>query len=184
MKLIVAVTGASGMLYAVNFLTAVKKIGFEIHLIITDSAKSVAKFEIGSVDQLVEHSDFQYNPENMSACIASGSFKVDGMIIIPASMKTISALANGFSDNLVTRAADVQLKEKRFLILVPRETPLHSIHLENMTRLSKIGAIILPAMPGFYHNPEKIEDLANFISGKILDQLGIDNELFNRWGST
>ena len=99
-------------------------------------------------------------------------------------MKTIASLANGFADNLVTRAADVQLKEKRPLIVVPRETPLHAIHLENMAKLSNLGAIILPAMPGFYHNPETIVDLTNFISGKILDQLGVENQLFHRWGLT
>jgi 4-hydroxy-3-polyprenylbenzoate decarboxylase len=99
-------------------------------------------------------------------------------------MKTVSALANGFSDNLVTRAADVQMKERRPLIVVPRETPLHAVHLENMAKLSRLGAVILPAMPGFYHKPESIDDLVNFVVGKILDQLGVENRLFERWGSS
>ena len=184
MRLIIAVTGASGIIYAVNFLKAIKKYDIEIHLIITDSAKSVAKHEIGDINQIVELSDYLYSPEDMSSSIASGSYIVDGMVIIPASMKTIAALANGFSDNLVTRAADVQLKEKRYLIIVPRETPLHSVHLENMAKLSLLGEVILPAMPGFYHNPKTIEDLADFISGKILDQLNVSNKLYLRWGST
>jgi 4-hydroxy-3-polyprenylbenzoate decarboxylase len=183
MKLIIAVTGASGIIYAVNFLNAIKRYKIETHLIITNSAKSVAEHEIGDINQLIELSDYQYNQEDISSCIASGSYKVFGMVIIPASMKTISALANGFSDNLVTRAADVQLKEKRHLIVVPRETPLHAIHLENMAKLSQLGVIVLPAMPGFYHKPETIDDLADFISGKILDQLGVENGLYTRWGS-
>lgn len=183
MKLIIAVTGASGIIYAISFLKAVKRHNIETHLIITDSAKSVAEHEIGDINQLIERSDYQYNSNDMSSCIASGSYKVDGMVIIPATMKTIAAVANSFSDNLVTRAADVQLKENRHLILVPRETPLHAIHLENMAKVSHLGAIILPAMPGFYHNPRTIDDLADFISGKILDQLGIDNDLYARWGS-
>lgn len=183
MKLIIAVTGASGIMYAVNFLKAIKKHNIETHLIITNSAKSVAEHEIGDIEELIELSDYQYKPEDISSCIASGSYKVFGMVIIPASMKTIAALANGFSNNLVTRAADVQLKENRHLIIVPRETPLHAIHLENMAKLSQLGVIVLPAMPGFYHNPETLDDLADFISGKILDQLGVENELYTRWGS-
>lgn len=183
MKLIVAVTGASGIPYAVSFLKAAKQYKIETHLIITDAAKKVASHEIGDINQLTDHATRVYAPEEISAGIASGSYPVDGMVIVPSSMKTIAALANGFADNLVTRAADVQLKEKRTLIVVPRETPLHAVHLENMAKLSRLGAVILPAMPGFYHDPESVDDLVDFISGKILDQLGIDNDLYNRWGS-
>ena len=183
MKLIVAVTGASGITYALSFLRATKKLGIETYLIVTDSAKKVASHEIGDINQLTSLADHVYSPDEMSAKIASGSYSVDGMVIVPSSMKTIAALANGFADNLVTRAADVQLKEGRKLIIVPRETPVHAIHLENMAKLSRLGAVILPAMPGFYHNPESIDELVDFISGKILDQLGVENNLFTRWGS-
>ena len=184
MKLIVAVTGASGITYAVSFLKAAKQHEIESYLIVTDAAKKVANHEIGDINQLTSLADQIYTPEELSAGIASGSYPVDGMVIVPSSMKTIAALANGFADNLVTRAADVQLKEKRPLIVVPRETPLHAVHLENMAKLSYLGAVILPAMPGFYHGPEKIEDLVDFISGKILDQLGVENQLYRRWGSS
>jgi len=183
MKLIVAVTGASGTAYALSFLKALKQLGVETHLIVTESAQKVASHEIGDIKQLTSLTTHVYNPDDMMAGIASGSYPVDGMVIVPSTMKTIAALANGFADNLVTRAADVQLKERRPLIIVPRETPLHAVHLENMAKLSHLGAVILPAMPGFYHKPETIDDLVDFISGKILDQLGIKNHLYTRWGS-
>jgi 4-hydroxy-3-polyprenylbenzoate decarboxylase len=181
MILIVAVTGASGILYAQKLLEITNKIGIDIHLIITKNAKILAKHEVGDYKKLEKLANHVYQPEDLTAPIASGSFKVDAMVIIPASMKTIGALASGYCDNLVTRAADVHLKERRPLILVPRETPLHTIHLKNMAKLSHIGAIILPAMPAYYHHPESIEDLVNFIVGKTLDQLGIQNTLYKRW---
>jgi 4-hydroxy-3-polyprenylbenzoate decarboxylase len=176
MKIVVAVTGASGIIYAINFLQATKKNNIETHLVITEAAKKVAKHETGSIEILESLSNYIYSPEDLEAPIASGSFNVDGMVIVPCSMKTIGALANGYANNLVIRAADVNLKEKKPVILVPRETPLHSIHLDNMSKLSKIGAVILPAMPGFYHNPKKIDDLVEFITKKILDQLRIENQ--------
>lgn len=181
MELIIAVTGASGMIYPLNLLEAASSHGVETHLIVSEAAKKVAKYEIGGVEKLEALADHTYAPGDLEAPLASGSFRVDGMVIVPCSMKTIGALANGYASNLVARAADVQLKERRPLILVPRETPLNSIHLENMLKLSKVGAVILPAMPGLYHNPETINDLASFISGKILDQLHIENHLYKRW---
>jgi 4-hydroxy-3-polyprenylbenzoate decarboxylase len=183
MRLIVAVTGASGTLYALNFLKAATKYDLQTYLIVTDAAEKVAKHEIGDIEQLKSLARRVYTPEDLEADIASGSYPLDGMVIVPASMKTVAALANGFSDNLVTRAADVQLKERRPLIVVPRETPLHAVHLENLAKLSRLGAVILPAMPGFYHNPESVDDLVDFVVGKILDQLGVDNNMFARWGS-
>jgi len=183
MKVIVAVTGASGTIYAESFLKAAKEHGIETHLIITDSAEKVAKHELGGTDSLVELANAVYDHKDLLAGIASGSHKVDAMVIVPCSMKSVSAIAHGFADNLVTRAADVQLKEGRPLILVPRETPVHAIHLENMAKLARMGAVILPAMPGFYHDPKSIQDLVDFITSKVLDQLGIDNKLYKRWGS-
>lgn len=184
MKLIIAITGASGIIYAKHLLKATKELDIETHVIITDNAKIVAKYEIDYPKQLEKLATYSHESRDLESSIASGSFKVDAMVIVPASMKTIGALASGFCNNLVTRAADVHLKEKRTLIIVPRETPLHTIHLMNLVKLSKIGVVILPAMPGYYHNPKTIEDLADFITGKILDQIGIKNTLYKRWGET
>jgi 4-hydroxy-3-polyprenylbenzoate decarboxylase len=183
LRIIVAVTGASGAIYAVRLLKACRDLGIETHLIVTEAAEKVAGHEIGGALKLAELADYTYGPNEMEAPIASGSFKVDAMVVVPASMKTMGALANGYVSNLVTRAADVHLKERRPLILVPRETPLHAIHLENMAKLSRLGAVVLPAMPGFYHKPETVDDVADFIVGKILDQLNVPNQLYRRWGS-
>lgn len=182
MKLIIAITGASGIIYAKKLLETTKKYEIETHLIITKNAKTVARHEIGEPRQLENLASYNYEPNDLSSPLASGSFETDAMIIVPSSMKTISAIAHGFSSNLVTRAADVHLKERRKLIIVPRETPLNTIHLENMTKLSQMGVVILPAMPAFYHKPKNVEEVTNFIVGKILDQLGLDNKLYNRWG--
>lgn len=181
MKLIIAVTGASGTVYAKKLLEATKETKIETHLIITKNAKIVARNEIGDPHQLENLASFIYEPNDISSPLASGSFNANAMVIVPSSMKTISAIAHGFSSNLVTRAADVHLKERRLLIIVPRETPLNTIHLENMTKLSQIGAVILPAMPAFYPKPTSVDEVANFIVGKIFDQLGIDNNLYKRW---
>lgn len=182
MRLIVAITGASGVIYGKRFLEVAKEKNLEVHLIVSDAAEKVANYELGDVNWSVLASKL-YSPDNLAAPLASGSFKVDAMVIVPASMKTIGAIASGYCNDLVSRAADVQLKEGRRLIVVPRETPLHAIHLENMAKLSRIGVTVLPAMPGFYHEPKTIEDLVDFVVGKILDQLEISHELFRRWGT-
>lgn len=184
LKLIIAVTGASGSIYAETLLKTAKNMNIETHLIVSKAAEKVIKHELGDVLKIKELANFTYKPDDLEAPLASGSFVVDGMVIVPASMKTIGALAHGYNSNLVTRAADVQLKERRPLIIVPRETPVHTIHLENMAKLSTLGAVILPAMPAFYHKPTTIEELVNFITGKIFDQLGITNDLFRRWTGT
>ena len=183
MKVVVAVTGASGTIYAKGFLEAAKEHGIETHLIITDSGEMVARHELGGVHGLVKLAHSVYDHKDLLAGIASGSHDVEAMVIVPCTMKSVSAIAHGFADNLVTRAADVQLKEGRSLILVPRETPVHAIHLENMAKLAHMGAVILPAMPGFYHDPKSVQDLVDFITGKILDQLGVKNKMYKRWGS-
>jgi flavin prenyltransferase len=182
MRLIVAITGASGVIYGKRLLEELKKRDIEVHLIVSDAAVKVVASELGAVDWAAL-ATYAYKPNDLTAPIASGSFKVDAMVIVPTSMKTIGALTSGYCDDLISRAADVQLKEGRRLIVVPRETPLHFIHLRNMARLSRMGVTIVPAMPGFYHGPKTVGDMVDFMVGKILDQLGIEHNLYRRWGS-
>ncbi|MGZ7048256.1 MAG: UbiX family flavin prenyltransferase, partial [Methanobacterium sp.] len=180
--IVVAITGASGVIYGLRLLEELKKLGVDTALLITDPAKILLKYELNIDEKELKNlADVNYDPEDLTASINSGSFKFDSMAIVPCTMKTISAIATGYASNAITRAADVTLKERRKLVLMPRETPLRSVHLENMLKISNEGGIILPAMPGFYHNPESIEDLCNFVVGKILDVLEIDNNLFKRW---
>lgn len=185
MQLIVALTGASGIAYGKRLLEVLRNREVETHLIITEAAEKVAKHELGitraDLEKLADHT---YDANDLLAPVVSGSFKTDGMIIIPCSMKTLAGIAHGYAQNIVLRAADVMLKEKRKLILVPRETPLSSIHLRNMLELSKHGAFIVPAMPAYYHEPKTIEDLVDFVVGKVLDCLGIEHQLFKRWQGT
>jgi 4-hydroxy-3-polyprenylbenzoate decarboxylase len=192
--LVVAMTGASGAPYAVRLLQTLCGLGRTIHLAISPSAVQVIREETGlkvaterfdpavfgdlSPGRVVFH-DYR----DFSAGIASGSFLTGGMVIIPCSMSTLGAIAHGVTTNLITRAADVHLKERRKLIVVPRETPLSLIHLENMLQLTRAGGIVLPAMPGWYHRPRKLDDLVDFIVGRICDQLGIPNRLVARWGA-
>ena len=152
-------------------------------MVVSDPAKIILKYELGiEEEEMKELASEYYYPKDLTSSINSGSFQVKSMVIVPCTMKTLSAIANGYANNAVTRAADVTLKERRKLVIVPRETPLRSVHLENMLRLSQEGGIILPAMPGFYHNPQSIaEGLVDFIAGKILDVLGIENQFFKRW---
>ncbi|GFN36799.1 aromatic acid decarboxylase [Tepidimicrobium xylanilyticum] len=142
----------------------------------------VTQHECGiDLHELKKMATYFHDNKNFAAPIASGSFKVDGMVVVPCSMKTLSSIANGFTDSLLTRACDVIIKEKRKLVLVPRETPLSPIHLENMLKLSRIGVTIFPPSPGFYNHPETIEDIVINMTGRILDSLGIDNNLVKRW---
>ncbi len=180
--IVVAITGASGVIYGVKLLEELKKLNEDTALLITDPAKIILKYELNMDEEEIDKlASFIYDPKDLTASINSGSFRFDSMVIVPCTMKTISAIATGYASNSITRAADVTLKERRKLVVVPRETPLRSVHLENMLKISKEGGIILPAMPGFYHNPENIDDLCNFVVGKILDVLEIDNNLFKRW---
>lgn len=174
MKVLVGITGASGIVYAKRLLEVLNEQGIETDCIASDAAKKIARHEGVKFNCMSE--------DNIEAAFASGSFHVDAMVIVPCSMKTLSAVATGYASNLITRSADVMIKEGRKLVLVPRETPLSPIHLENMLKLSRIGVTILPAMPAFYPKPEKIEDMVDFIVGKILDNMGVENDMFKRWG--
>ena len=182
MRLVIAITGCSGVVYGVRLLEACRKLGIETDLIVSAAAQRLLKLELGkSVSELKKLATRSYPPDNLEAPIASGSVHTDGMAIVPCSMKTLGAVASGVADNLITRAADVTLKEGRPLVLVPRETPLNLIHIENMARLKLAGATILPAMPAFYNKPEKISDLVDFIMGRVLDVLGVEHKLYKRW---
>lgn len=194
-RFVVGITGASGSIYGIRLIQALLDSEIAVHLVVTDAGWRVLKEELGwdttkrqaalesifesqmSSKQLVLHPN-----ADIGASIASGSFQVEGMIIMPCSMGTLASIAHGISDDLMTRAADVMLKEGRKLLLVPRETPLHVIHLENMLTLAKMGVKLIPAMPAFYYGPQSMDDMINFLVGKVLDQIPIDHDLYRRWG--
>lgn len=190
-RYIVALTGASGVIYGVTLASVLLGKGIEVHMVISQPAGLVLEQELGwKLGAYPEMGLRQYFPEgqlylynnaDIAARLASGSFIVDGMVIVPCTMSTLSAVANGMSNNLIERAADVMLKEHRPLVIVPRETPLSSIHLRNMLRLADMGVAIVPAMPGFYHRPETIDEMVSFMVGKILDVMRIPNEEFKRY---
>ncbi|MDK8179481.1 flavin prenyltransferase UbiX [Paenibacillus sp. UMB4589-SE434] len=194
-RYVVGITGASGAIYGVRLVQALLEAGHFVHLLISDAGWRVLKeeldWEVTKRQVAIEHAfgeqihNIQYHPiQDIGASIASGSFRVKGMIIMPCSMGTLSAIAQGASDNLMARAADVMMKEDRPLIIVPRETPLHAIHLENMLKLSRMGVRMIPAMPAFYYRPQTLDDIINFLVGKVLDSLRIEHQLFTRWGET
>jgi 4-hydroxy-3-polyprenylbenzoate decarboxylase len=184
-KIVVGITGGSGVIYGVRLLEVLQqkeKDGIETHLIISPAAAITIKAETDYSSRYVEKLATKvYRFGNIAAPMASGSFRFDSMIIVPTSMHTLGAIASGVADNLIVRAAEVALKEKHRLILVPRETPLTLIHLQNMVRAAEAGAIILPAMPAFYEKPKSIDDIVDHLVGKILDLLEIENALFKRW---
>jgi len=180
--IIVAITGASGVIYSLKLLEALKELKIETGVLVSKPAEIIFDYELGmKLEDIKNLANHYYEANDLTASINSGSFKFESLVIVPCSMKTLSAIANGYGNNAITRVADVALKEKRKTVLVPRETPLRPIHLENMLEIAKEGGIILPAMPAFYHKPENIDEITNFIVGKILDSLNIDNNLFNRW---
>lgn len=182
MHLIIAITGCSGVVYGVRLLEACRKLGVETDLMVSQAAEKILELELGkTIEDVRKLATRNYSQDDLEAPLASGSVKTDGMVIAPCSMKTLGAIASGIADNLITRAADVTLKEGRPLVLVPRETPLNLIHLENMVRLKLAGATILPAMPGFYHEPKEISEMIDFIVGRILDVLGVEHKLYRRW---
>ena len=181
-KIVVGFSGASGVIYGIRLLEILHSINIQTYLIISEWAKRNIETETHKTLEYVKSlSSVNYDNFKLDAAVSSGSFLHDGMVIVPCSMKSLSSIANGYDDTLISRAASVTLKESRTLILVPRETPLSRIHLENMIKLHDAGAIILPAMPGFYHKPSTIDEIIDHLVGKILDQLKIKHELFTRW---
>jgi flavin prenyltransferase len=182
LPLVVAITGATGVLYGVEMLRVLRDLGQETHLILTEAAGMNLAIETRhSLDEVRALAHVVYSNKDVGAAPASGSFRTRGMIVAPCTIKTLSAIANSFTYNLVVRAADVTLKERRKLVLMVRETPLHKGHLELMTRAADYGAVILPPMPAFYHQPQTILDLVHQTIGKALDQFGIEHHLFKRW---
>lgn len=189
-KIVIGITGASGSVYAKRLIEVLAKEEIILHVIATSTAKKVFAYELDldfnsymkelkaqSTQLIIEEND------NLFAGVASGSYGADAMVVVPCSMGTLAEIANGLTKNLLVRAADVALKEKKPLILVPRETPLNAIHLENMLKLARMNASILPAMPGFYHKPKALEEAVDFVVGKILDHLGISHALYQKWTS-
>lgn len=182
MRIIVGISGASGAVYGWELLKFLSGEGHEIHAVVSANGWKVLEHECGVTHKDVENLVTRLHAfDNLGAAIASGSFKTDAMVVAPCSMRTVAAIAHGLADNLLCRAADVVIKERRRLVLVPRETPLSSIHLGNMLTLSNLGVTIMPASPGFYHRPDTIDGLVRIMVGRIVDALGIDNQLFPRW---
>lgn len=183
MKLIVGITGSTGVIYGVRLLEVLKEKNIETHLIITEWAKKCLSMETDFTPDYVKSLASTVSDEsNMAASVSSGTHKIDGMIIVPCTMKTLSSIAVGYDETLIARAAGVTLKESRKLVLVARETPLTAINLENMLKLARLGVVILPPVPGFYTKPKTIDELVNHTVGKCLDQFDIDHDLYKRWG--
>jgi 4-hydroxy-3-polyprenylbenzoate decarboxylase len=183
-SIIVGITGASGVIYGVRILEVLSQLGIETHLIVTQAGLKNLEIETDTTkDKLESMASHVYDEGDLTACLASGSFKVDGMVVAPCSIKTLSAIANSYSNNLLVRAADVMLKERRRLVLLVRETPLHEGHLELMIEVTRMGGIVMPPVPAFYHHPKTIEDLIDQTNGKVLDLFSIDAKLFRRWGT-
>ena len=183
--LIVGISGASGVIYGVRLLQVLRALEVPTHLVISRAAALNLSLETDyTLEQVTALADQVHGEEEMAAAIASGSYPCRGMILAPCTIKTLSAIANSFDYNLLIRAADVCLKERRPLVLMVRETPLHQGHLELMAKAASLGAIILPPVPAFYHHPRSIQDLVDQSVGKALDQLGIEHDLYQRWGGT
>jgi 4-hydroxy-3-polyprenylbenzoate decarboxylase len=182
MRLIVGITGATGAIYGVRLLERLREAGADTHLVISRwGARTLLHETSWSRERVEALAGATYAPGDMGAAISSGSFRTDGMVIAPCSAKTLAAIAHGYGDNLIHRAADVVLKERRRLVLVVREAPLSDIHLENMLKLSRMGAVILPPMPAFYNNPRTVDDVVDYTVARILDQFGIEVESAMRW---
>lgn len=187
-RIIVGITGASGSAYFLRVMEALSRQELEIHLIASEQGRKVLTYETGAVLEEKarlwsgERAEIVLEDnENMFSPVASGSFRCDAMVILPCSMSTVAEIACGITKTLLTRAADVMIKEKRRLVLVPRETPLSTVHLRRMAELSELGVTILPAMPGFYGHPQTLDEIVGFVAGKVLDSLEIENDCYQRW---
>lgn len=182
-RIIIGISGASGSAYGYMALQALRAIGgVETHLIVSDAARRTIELELDVRAEAFEAlADVVHRDDDLAAAVSSGSFITDGMLVIPCSMKSASAIAYSMNDNLLVRAADVCLKERRKLVLIVRETPLHLGHLRTLAQLAEIGAVILPPIPAMYANPQSVDDIVAHTVGKALDQFGISNELFKRW---
>ena len=184
-RLVIGIAGASGVIYAVRLLEVLHDVpNVETHLVLSDAARQTIGYETNfTVEKVMELADVQHSIKNIAASISSGSFKTMGMVVVPCSMKTLSGIAMSFSDNLLLRAADVTLKDRRPLVLLPRETPLHLGHLRLMVQVSEMGAILFPPMPAFYHRPKTVDDIINQTVNRVLDVLKIEleHDLFDRW---
>lgn len=181
-RLIVGISGASGTIYGIRLLEVLRSSAVETHLILTEAAKRVLQLETDwTVQEVQALADACYAEKEIEAAISSGSFLTLGMVVVPCSIKTLSAISRCENDNLLVRAADVTLKERRKLVLVVRETPLHLGHLRLLTQVTEYGAVVLPPVPSFYHRPKNVGDIVDHTVGKILDQFGIDRDLFPRW---
>jgi 4-hydroxy-3-polyprenylbenzoate decarboxylase len=183
-RIIVGISGASGVVYGVRTLQHLRALGgVESHVILTEAARATLRVETDlEPEEVLALADVAHRPDNLAASIASGSYLTDGMIVAPCSVKSLSGIANSYADNLLTRAADVCLKEKRKLALLVRETPLHKGHLELMARAADLGALVAPPMPAFYHGPTTLEDLVDHTIAKVFDYFGLEHDLVRRWG--
>jgi 4-hydroxy-3-polyprenylbenzoate decarboxylase len=183
-RLVVGITGATGAIYGIRLLEFLSKSDVETHLVVSTSAEKTIRMETSwTLEQVKALATFTYDMEDVGADISSGSFQAEGMVVIPCSIKSLSAIANSYNENLLIRAADVALKERRKLVLVVRETPFHRGHLSLMLDVADAGGVILPPIPAFYFLPKTMDDIINHTVGRVLDVFGIDHGLFNRWGS-
>jgi flavin prenyltransferase len=184
LRLVVGISGASGVVYGLRTLEILHSMKIETHVVLSQWGEKNIEIETDKTIEYVRSlATALYGNDSLAAPISSGSFLHSGMIIVPCSMKTLASIANGYDETLISRAAGVTLKESRLLVVVPRETPLSRIHLQNMLKLAEAGAVILPAMPGFYHKPTSLQDMVDHLVGKIIDQFNIRNNLSRRWGS-
>jgi 4-hydroxy-3-polyprenylbenzoate decarboxylase len=182
-RIVIGISGASGVIYGIKMLSLLQEKDFQTHLIISESGRQNIEIETShKADDVAAMADYTYDNKDVGAALASGSYLTEGMVVVPCTIKTLSGIANSYTNNLLVRAADVTLKEKRKLVLVVRETPLHVGHLSLMMKAANMGAHILPPIPSFYHQPKTIDDIIHQTIGRIFDYLGIEHNLYKRWG--